>query len=618
MRTARTALGVLLLLAGGAAGLSAQAALPRLKAHADGRYIVREDGSPFLYLADTAWELFHRATREQVREYLELRARQRFTVIHAVALAELEGLSDPNAYGDLPLLDRDPARAAVTPGSDPDDPQQYDYWDHVDYVVDEANRLGLYVAFLPTWARWLGVNARDEKVITARNAQGYGEFLGKRYGKRGIIWVLGGDRPAPGFEEVWRALARGIAIGVSGREDYDAVLMTFHPSGGQSSSSWFHKERWLDCNMQQTGHGPAATTRSWEKIAADHGLAPSKPVIDGEPLYEDHPIGFAGGVRQNGFSSDNHVRQRAYWALFAGAAGVAYGHHSVWQMYAPGRRPINGPLCFWDEAIHRPGAAQVQHLRTLVESRPMLSRVPDASLVGDMLDGAERIQSMRGPDHLFVYTASGIAFTANMGKISGVRVTGYWYNPRNGTSVEIGTFENVGAREFKPQYEGLGSDWVLVLDDASKGYAAPGRLVPGAATSGEAASRGGAGDAARRAILAVLSASAGEWNKGSLEGYMAAYWNSPDVTFSSAATTIKGYRETLERYQRAYQAPGREMGQLAYSDLRVDLLGAEAALVRGAWRLRQSGGKEPHGVFTLLMKRLPEGWRIVHDHSSGQ
>jgi hypothetical protein len=461
-----------------APALSAQRApLPPLHVDAGGRYLATSDGTPFLYLADTAWELFHRATREQAREYLALRARQRFTVIQAVALAELDGVTAPNAYGDLPLVDKDPAQPAITPGADVRRAAEYDYWDHVDFVVAEANRLGLYVALLPAWGRWLGVNPGDEKILTAQNAQAYGEFLGRRYGRRGVIWVLGGDRGTQGYEAVWRALARGIAIGTSGREDYGAVLMTFHPAGGQTSSTSFHDDPWLDANMQQTGHGPAASVRPWEKIAADYARNPVKPVVDGEMLYEDHPIGFSRGVRQNGFSSDNHVRQRGYWALFAGAAGIAYGHHSVWQMYAPGRVPINGPLYFWDEAIHRPGAAQMQHVRTLIESRPMLGRVPDQSLIADALEGAEHIQAMRGPDHAFVYTASGLGFTVGLGKISGSEVRAWWYNPRNGTSTDIGTFANSGTREFKPQYEGLGSDWVLVLDDAAKHYPAPGRRV---------------------------------------------------------------------------------------------------------------------------------------------
>ena len=147
-------------------------------------------------------------------------------------------------------------------------------------------------------------------------------------------------------------------------------------------------------------------------------------------------------------------------------------------MYAPGRVPVNGPLFFWEEAILRPGAAQMRHVRTLIESRPMLSRVPDASLVSDTLAGWERVQPARGADYLFVYSAAGRPFTVTMGRISGAREKAYWYNPRNGTSWEIGTFDNTGTREFTPQHDGLGSDWVLVLDDAGRRYSPPGRPIP--------------------------------------------------------------------------------------------------------------------------------------------
>lgn len=124
--------------------------------------------------------------------------------------------------------------------------------------------------------------------------------------------------------------------------------------------------------------------------------------------------------------------------------------------------------------------------------------------------------------------------------------------------------------------------------------------------------------AEREAILAALNASAAEWNKGNLDGYMAVYWRSPDLTFSSGPNTTRGFQVALDRYKRNYQAPGREMGQLDYRDVRVDILGADTAFVRGFWHLAQSGGKEPHGVFTLLLRKFPEGWKIVHDHSSGE
>src|SRR4051794_29165386 len=262
--------------------------LPKLRVSDNHRFLITSNGKPFFYLADTAWELFHRLDRKQALDYLDLRASQKFTAIQAVALAELDGLTDPNAYGDLPLIDRDPLRPAVTAGSNPKDPQQYDYWVHVDYIVDQANRRGLYIAMLPTWGRYVN----NEKVVTAQNAQSYGEFLGKRYGTKGIIWILGGDRVADGFEDVWRALARGIAIGVSGKEDYSAVLMSFHPRGGGTSSKNFHDDAWLDFNMHQTGHGLTDQVQPWAKILADYERKPIKPVVDGEPLYEDHPLAF--------------------------------------------------------------------------------------------------------------------------------------------------------------------------------------------------------------------------------------------------------------------------------------------------------------------------------------
>ena len=224
--------------------------LPKLKVSENNRFLATADGKPFFYLADTAWELLHRLDRKQAVEYLDKRASQGYTAIQAVALAELNGVSDPNPYGDLPLTDKDPAKPAITPGSAFNDQKAYDYWDHVDYIVDQANARGLYIALLPSWGRWVSNTGRnDESLLTPDNARGYGEFLGKRYGRKGVIWIIGGDRTATGFESTWRALARGVTIGAGGREDHSAVLMSFHPRGGETSSTWFHDDPWLDFNM---------------------------------------------------------------------------------------------------------------------------------------------------------------------------------------------------------------------------------------------------------------------------------------------------------------------------------------------------------------------------------
>jgi len=169
--------------------LSAQ--LPTLKISDNHRFLLTADNKPFFYLGDTAWELFHRSTREDADKYLANRAAKGFTVIQAVAIAEFDGATVPSAYGYLPLTDLDPTKPAVKDGPD------NDYWDHVDYVVNKANALGLYVGFLPTWGcYWHEGNKLDRPLFNKANAESYGQWLGNRYKDKGIIWILGGDRGA--------------------------------------------------------------------------------------------------------------------------------------------------------------------------------------------------------------------------------------------------------------------------------------------------------------------------------------------------------------------------------------------------------------------------------------
>jgi beta-aspartyl-peptidase (threonine type) len=119
-------------------------------------------------------------------------------------------------------------------------------------------------------------------------------------------------------------------------------------------------------------------------------------------------------------------------------------------------------------------------------------------------------------------------------------------------------------------------------------------------------------------IRKVLQTQVEAWNRHDLEGFMAGYWNSPELTFFSGATETKGWQATLDRYRKKYQSPETEMGTLEMTDIQVEMLGPQAAFVRGRWRLALSNGKQPHGLFTLIFREFPEGWRVVHDHSSGE
>lgn len=441
--------------------------LPRLRVSDNHRFLVTEQGAPFFWLGDTAWELFHRLNREDATRYLENRARLRYTVIQAVALAELDGLNAPNPYGQTPLLDHDPER-----------PNE-EYFRHVDWIVQQANRLGLYVGFLPTWGdKWNKKWGTGPEIFNASNAEAYGEWIGRRYRDAGLVWILGGDRPVENdtHREILRAMARGLRRGDGGTH-----LMTFHPTGGSGSSHYFHEENWLDFNLRQNGHVAEFTGR-YDQTRADYDRPHTKPVLDAEPLYEDHPVSF--DARKLGHSIAADVRRPLYWDLFGGACGHTYGHHSVWQMWSPERAPVNDPLLPWYDALQQPGAAQMQHARALLESRPFLRRVPAPDVlvpdrVATRVPGTGRYHFAATRDsegaYAMIYAPVGRSFRVRMTKLHGAVVKAWWFNPRDGRATAIGEFPNTGEREFEPPDRGEMLDWVLVLDDATQGFPAPGQ-----------------------------------------------------------------------------------------------------------------------------------------------
>ncbi|MGD0577627.1 MAG: DUF4038 domain-containing protein, partial [Bryobacteraceae bacterium] len=252
LKTTALALGLTMMLA----AQSADFRHGDLKVSENRRFLVYADGTPFFYLGDTAWELFHRLTREESDRYLENRRQKAFTVIQAVALAEFEGLAAANTDGDRPLLDNDPANPNEA------------YFRHVDDVVDLARAKDLFIGMLPTWGdKVVKMWGQGPVIFNPTNARAYGLFLGRRYRDRpNIIWILGGDRPADGFVPVWREMAAGLREGDGGRH-----LITYHPSGDSSSSKWLHNEPWLDFNMLQSSHAQRDKA-NYLMIAHDYNL----------------------------------------------------------------------------------------------------------------------------------------------------------------------------------------------------------------------------------------------------------------------------------------------------------------------------------------------------------
>ena len=429
-----------------------------LRVSANHRYLEHRDGTPFFYLGDTAWELFQRLTTKEAALYLDDRAGKGFTVIQAVALAELDGLSAPNAEGALPLVDNDPTRPNEA------------YFRHVDAIVELARQRGLIIGMLPTWGdkvvkAWGG----GPVIFDEAKAHAYGRWLGARYHNQvNLIWILGGDRDAKGVEAVWRSMAAGLKEGDGGKH-----LMTFHPTGAQSSSTLLHNESWLDFNMIQSGHHKRDID-NYTMIAHDYALTPVKPALDGEPRYENHPINWKP---ENGWFDQWDARQGAYWAVFAGAFGHTYGCHDVWQMKTPEREPMGFARGVWTESLKLPGAAQMGYLRRLMLSRPFFSRVPDQTLVlGGQSEGAGHLQATRGDGYAMIYTPLGQAVTVDVSKLGAKTVKAWWWDPRQGKASAAGNFGAAGKREFVPPGEkGRGHDWVLVIDDAAREFKEPGR-----------------------------------------------------------------------------------------------------------------------------------------------
>ncbi len=428
------------------------------------RYLQHADGTPFFWLADTAWLLFQKLNRQETERYLDNRRAKGYNVVQAVVLS-----FGPvrNVYGAAPLVDGDPARPAITPGNDPSIPGQYDYWDHIDWVLDRAAAKDIYIAIVPAWG---SVIKRGQ--VNEANAASYAGFLAKRYRDRpNIIWMNGGDLQGDVQRATWEILGRTL------RELDPHHLITFHPFGRTQSSTWFHTAAWLDFNMFQSGHrrydqDPAPNAKgedNWRYVLEDWARTPPKPTLDGEPSYEGIPQGLHDPKQPRW--KDHDVRRYAYWSVFAGACGHTYGNNAVMQFHRPGDTPAYGSNAYWYDALDDAGAGQMRHLKDLMLSRPYFDRVhaPDAVVSGS---GAryEHIVATRGRDYMFVYTYTGRPFSLRPGVIGGKRLRAAWFDPRHGTKRSIGLVANDAPQHFTPPgIAGPGNDWVLILDDESAG-----------------------------------------------------------------------------------------------------------------------------------------------------
>ncbi|MBN2509555.1 MAG: glycoside hydrolase family 140 protein [Spirochaetales bacterium] len=429
--------------------------LPLLKISDDQKYLVTGDVDPFFWLGDTAWELIHRLTKEEMDLYFTDRAEKGFTVIQTVILAELDGLNTPNAYGEKPLIDNDPTRLNEA------------YFEYVDYAVKRAEDYGLYVALLPTWGDKINLMwGRGPLVFTPENAETYCSLLGERYRDTdNIVWVLGGDRLPE--NETQRAVFNAMAKGL--RKTDDRHLVSYHPLGENLASDHFNEE-WLDFDMFQSGHN--IDGKDYDYVRRSRKNMPLKPVINGEARYENIPDKF--WLKDDlVWMGDADVRITAYWSMFAGAAGYTYGCNDIWQMYTIERTPIIHARTDWQDALHLPGSTHMKYMKELFTIFPWQKLENDQSLIlNDNNEEEDYMMCVVGPekDFLLVYTPFGKPIKPDISKMNAENVKAYWFNPRSGKIKEIGSFAVTEKPEFTPWSKGKGSDFVLILLDKKSNY----------------------------------------------------------------------------------------------------------------------------------------------------
>ena len=438
--------------------------------------VTKKDGKPFFWLGDTAWELFHRLTREEAVHYLNTRQKQQFNVIMAVALAELDGLRKPNMYGDVPFKDLETLEWAITPGNNPNNPDEYDYWDHVDFIIQEAAKRNLYIGLLPTWGDKVAYHWGEGPMIFNNNPEAaytYAKKLAERYKNQwNIIWINGGDRTAVYEREglkhddrpVWRAMAKAIED-TYGKD----VFITYH-TGAPETSAFFQDDDWLDMNTLQSGHGNIAA-EPWKVIAADLKKTPKRPVMDLEPCYEDIPVNpWSNWTRARGYYIDYDIRARIYRGVFAGGAGAVYGHSQVWQFVDTTRNtPIwtGDTIIGWQRALSAKGATHIHHLKDLMLSRSDFHRIEDNSLV--VSDRGSNYRDLiiatrnEKATYAMVYLPQPNPVQIDLDKLKSGRKKISWFNPVTGKYKRVRGLFRKNIQTFTPPNQEQ-KDWVLVID----------------------------------------------------------------------------------------------------------------------------------------------------------
>lgn len=438
----------------------------KLKVSENSRFLQHENGAPFFWLGETGWLLPERTDRAEAAYYLQ---RVREAGYNMVQIQVIDGVPAYNHYGQMSNIDGWNFQNINKKGV-------YGYWDHMDYIIRQAEHEGIYIGMVCIWGGLVKAG-----LLTKEEAVKYGTFLANRYKDApNIVWIMGGDIQGDINTEVWNTLATTI------KSIDKNHLMTYHPRGRYTSAKWFAKAPWLDFHMFQSGHRrygqrmgnkdypiPDNTEEdNWMYVDSTWAYKPIKPVIDAEPSYEDIPQGLHDANEKRWLACD--VRRYAYWSVFAGSFGHTYGHNAIMQFLKPGYGTSYGDagdVKTWYKAMQDPGFSQMQYVKRLMLTFPFFDRVPDQKVIsGENGKQYNRLIATRGKDYLMVYNYTGRDMKLDLRTISGKTKKVFWMDAATGHLTYIGEVADK-IQTFRPASSNDGvNDGVLIAFDAKKDY----------------------------------------------------------------------------------------------------------------------------------------------------
>lgn len=402
----------------------------------DRYFLADANNKPFLIQGDAAWSLIAELNRDEVEIYLKDRKARGFNTL-LVNLLEHQFSSHPpaNANGDLPFG----AKAFI-------DINQA-YFDHAAWVLERASEMGFVVFLAPAY---LGANGGGQGWYLETQAAGppamraFGQFIAKRLSAlNNIVWMLGGDYDSPD-----KALVEALSQGIS--DIAPSALQTVHSQRDTNTRAYWAGRDWLSID----------TVYSYKNVhvavLARTGQEQTLPVVLIEALYEN----------EHGVSAQS-IREQAYGALLAGAAGQVFGNHPVWHFSGPGIEPDPSD---WKTALASPGAQSMTVLRRLFDSFDWTSLQPDRT--GQFTKSAKAFAAVTQDERLAIVYGDmnhhdPTMFTVDMATLAMPEMPAFWFDPTSGAYTKaIAEKLDGGLSRFTPpkgENAAGDGDWVLVL-----------------------------------------------------------------------------------------------------------------------------------------------------------